>query len=410
MKWERAIILVDMDCFFAAVEQLDFPKLRDKPVAVTNGEQGTCIITSSYEARKYGIKTGMRLKEARKLCPSLIQSPSRTDRYIEISNKIMEALQAITPDIEIFSIDEAFLDITNCLHLYKTPSEAARKTQKIIYDVSGLSCSIGLSADKTTAKYAAKLKKPSGLVVIPPWEIEKTLANVKVTELCGIGENIGKFLARYGVIYCQDMAKIPISILAKRFGNVGRRIWLMCQGKDPEPVHTTIIPPKSIGHGKLLPPNTLNVETIKNYFLYMTEKVAARLRSNNMYAENFFIGMLNKDWKWIAIKYSTLVDTNDGKQIYLGCEKLLKEHPYHGVIRQVQITALNPQTNLRQLSLFDDTDTQENTLLLNLTIDNINQKFGNNSITKAALLNKSKIPDVIPWASNSIKRLSLGHL
>lgn len=402
MKWERAIILVDMNSFFAAVEQLDFPELRAKPVAITNGSNGTCIITCSYEARKYGIKTGMRLKEAKKICPSLIQMPSRTDRYIEISNKIMKALEAITPDIEVYSIDEAFLDITNCLHLYHSPIDAAKKVKKIIHEVSGLPCSIGLSGDKITAKYAAELKKPNGFVVIPPWEVEKTLANVKVTELCGIGENIGRFLARYGVIYCKDITKLPISILAKRFGNIGRRIWLMCQGKDSEPVHTTIAPAKSIGHGKLLPPNTHDVGLIKNYFLHMAEKVAARLRHGSMYAEKFFIGMLSKNFQWLAIKYNTLVATNDGQQIYTGCELLLNNHPAVGIIRQVQITALNPKSNYRQLDLFEDVEKTEKNHLLNLSIDNINQKFGDFAITKAALLNKSKIPYVIAWTAKSI--------
>jgi len=402
MKWKRAIILVDMNCFFAAIEQQDFPELRTKPIAITNGSQGTCIITCSYEARRYGIKTGMRLKEAKKLCPLLTQIPSRTDRYIEVSNKIMDALQAVTPDIEVFSIDEAFLDITNCLHLYNSPIDAGKRVKQIIHEVTGLPCSIGLSGDKTTAKYAAELQKPNGFVVIPPWESKNRLANVKVTELCGIGENIGRFLAKYGVFYCKDITNIPISILAKRFGNIGRRIWLMCQGKDPEPVQTAIAPPKSVGHGKLLPPNTHDVRTIKNYFLHMAEKVAVRLRYGNMYAKRFFIGMLNKNFKWIAIKYNAPIATNDGKQIYMGCELLLNDYPNLDIIRQVQITALNPQANYRQLDLFENIEETKSTHLINTVIDNINQKFGNFAISKAALLNKSKTPDVIAWTSQSI--------
>lgn len=384
MNWERAIILVDMNCFFAAVEQLDFPELRSKPIAVTNGSQGTCIITCSYEARKYGIKTGMRLKEAKKFCPSLIQVPSRIDRYTEISHKIMQALQGVTPDVEVFSIDEAFLDITNCLHLYRSSIDAAKKVRQIIQEVSGLPCSIGLGGDKTTAKYAAGLKKPNGLVVIPPWETQKRLADVRVTELCGIGANIGRFLARHGVFYCKDMIKIPASILTKRFGNTGLRIWLMCQGKDPEPVHTQVAPPKSIGHGKLLPPNTYNIEIIKNYFLYMAEKVAARLRHNNMYAERFFIGMLSKNFRWLAIKYNAPTATNDGKQIYFGCELLFKDHHNFGIIRQVQVTALGPHANWRQLDLFEDIEKTKSAYSLNLAVDRINQKFGNYAIIKAA--------------------------
>lgn len=119
--WQRAIILMDLDAFFASIEQLDYPELRGKPVAVTNGSQGTCIITCSYEARKYGIKTGMRLYDARKLCPGIIQCPSRPNRYTEISKNIMLALFNITPDIEVFSVDEAFLDVTGCQLLHGTP-------------------------------------------------------------------------------------------------------------------------------------------------------------------------------------------------------------------------------------------------------------------------------------------------
>lgn len=404
-KWKRAIILVDMNCFFAAIEQLDHPQWRKKPLVVTNGSMGTCIITSSYEARYYGIKTGMRLRQAMQLCPQLIHAPSRPERYTEISMLIMEALKQVTPDIEIFSIDEAFLDITKCLHLYESPIAAAKLVKKIIYKVSNLPCSIGLSGDKTTAKYAAESKKPNGFTVIPPWEAEQALANVKVTELCGIGNNIGRFLAQYDVIYCKDMMKLPIGILAKRFGNLGRKMWLMCQGKDPDPIHTEIGPPKSLGHGKILPPQTNDLETIKAYLMYMTEKVAARLRHNNMYSANFFIGIYSEVFGWLAIKYKTGNDTSDSKEIYQGCKKLLKQYPEPGIVRQVQITALTPKSNCRQLSLFDD-DNLKHTELLNNTIDNINNKFGSFTVASATLLNyfnstrgihlkKTKILDVI---------------
>lgn len=404
-SWKRAIILIDMNCFFAAVEQLDHPAWRTRPIAVTNGSLGTCIITSSYEARQYGIKTGMRIREAKKLCPHLIQAPSRPRRYAEISIKIMEALQQITPDIEIFSIDEAFLDISKCLHLYASPIDAAKQTQKIVHQVSGLPCSIGLSGDKTTAKYAAELKKPNGLTIIPPWEAEQTLANVRVNKLCGIGTNTTRFLAQHNVIYCKDMAKIPIGVLAKRFGNLGRRMWLMCQGKDPDPIHTTIAPPKSIGHGKVLPPKTSDLEVVKVNFFYMAEKVAWRLRHNHMYAGIFFIGMYAANWGWLAIKYKTLEATNDGKQIYFGCKKLLQDFPNSGIITQIQVTALNPQAHFKQLSLFD-TEESKNHEQLNIIIDSINQKFGDFTVSRASLLNKTKMPNVIApaWRPSGIRK------
>ena len=165
LPWVRAIALVDMNCFFAAVEQLDNAAWRKQPVAVTNGLLGTTIITSSYEARAFGVKTGMRLNKARELCPHLIQAPSRPDRYAALSTKIMAALQQITPDVEIYSVDEAFLDITHCQSLLGKPYSIGRRIKKAVYDTSGLYCSVGVSGDKTTAKFAAKQHKPDGLKI-----------------------------------------------------------------------------------------------------------------------------------------------------------------------------------------------------------------------------------------------------
>ena len=277
--WERAIILVDMNAFFASIEQLDFPELQGQPIGITNGWDGTTIITSSYEARAYGIRTGMRVKEARLLCRDFIQRPSRPKRYTKISSCIMKSLNAFTPDIEIFSVDEAFLDVTRCQKLLGSPPYIAELVRQKVIEVSdGLLCSVGVSGDKTTAKYAAKLKKPNGLTVIPPWESEETLRNVPVTKLCGIAKGIGSFLGQRGVYVCGDMKNLPIGVLAKRFGNLGRRIWFMAQGLDPEKVNINIQPPKSIGHGKVLPPNTKDINTIQIFLLHMSEKVAGRLR------------------------------------------------------------------------------------------------------------------------------------
>ncbi len=123
LHWQRAIILVDMNAFFASVEQLEHPEWRGRALAVTNGKQGSCVITCSYEARAFGIKTGMRLYEARRLCPDLVQVPANPERYIKVSRDIMEGLAALTPDMEIFSIDEAFLDVTRCQMLFGSPKK-----------------------------------------------------------------------------------------------------------------------------------------------------------------------------------------------------------------------------------------------------------------------------------------------
>jgi DNA polymerase-4 len=198
--WSRAMILVDMNAFFCSVEQVDYPELQGRPIGITNGAQGTCIITCSYEARAYGVHTGMRLKEAQRVCPGFLQVPARPERYAQVSTRIMEALSSITPDMEIFSVDEAFLDITHCQRLLGTPRQIARQVKQRVLEASaGVLCSIGVSGDKTTAKYAAKLNKPNGLTIIPPGMAQQTLSKAPVTELCGIAKGIGRYLAERGV-------------------------------------------------------------------------------------------------------------------------------------------------------------------------------------------------------------------
>jgi DNA polymerase-4 len=166
---------------------------RGRAIAITNGKQGTCIITSSYEARAFGIKTGMRLQEAKRLCKKLIQVPARPERYVEVSTAIMDGFYAMTPDVEIFSVDEAFLDVTNCQTLHGSPEKRGLMAKELVYQKSGLLCSVGVSGDKTTAKYAAKLVKPDGYVVIPPWESKAWLKDVDVTELSGIKRELVVF-------------------------------------------------------------------------------------------------------------------------------------------------------------------------------------------------------------------------
>ena len=402
--WPRIIILVDMNAFFASVEQHDCPEWRGRPVAITNGKVGTCIITSSYEARAYGIKTGMRLKQARQLCPDLIQCPARPERYAEVSSNIMSALLSITPDIEVFSVDEAFLDVTHCQQLFGSPENMAQLTKRVVFEASGVLCSVGVSGDKTTAKYAAKLNKPDGLTIVPPWESEQRLKDVAVTELCGIAKGIGRFLAARGVHVCGDMKQLPISVLAKRFGNPGRRIWYMCQGKDPDKIITNVAAPKSIGHGKVVPPNTMDKATILTYLLHMSEKVAARLRKHDMQAKQFFIGLLcSKDnlkvadsyrqTEWLSGQFKTALPTNDGNTIFNLCKKMLVDYWQQQGVHQVQITALKPQANHYQYELFQETNPQQDNC--NKVKDCINNQYGEFTIAPARLLNRSSMPNVI---------------
>jgi DNA polymerase-4 len=391
--WSRAIILVDMNAFFCSVEQIDHPELQGLPIGITNGSQGTCIITSSYEARAYGVRTGMRLKEAKQICPEFRQVPAHPERYAQVSSRIMEALADITPDLEIFSVDEAFLDVTHCQRLLGTPQQIAHRVKRAVSEATeGVVCSVGASGDKTTAKYAAKQQKPNGLTLIPPGQARSTLVDVPVTELCGIARGIGRYLAERGIYTCGDMQRLPIGEIGRRFGNPGRRIWLMTQGLDPDPVHTDVAAPKSIGHGKVMPPNTKDREVIDTFLLHMTEKVAARLRLHQFRATHFYIG-LRLEAGFLSRKYRCDPPTDHAPDILAMCENLLDNHWAGEGCFQVQVTALDPKPTDYQIDFLNPGEQQRDRL--NQAMDKINRRYGEFTLAPTRLLGRSKMPNVI---------------
>ena len=197
----------------------------------------------------------MRYVDAKSLCPTLIKQPSNPVRYAKISTNIMSIIKTISPDVEIFSVDEAFIDLTNCLNIYQTPMNAALILKDRIFKYENLPCSIGISTSKALAKFAAKMHKPNGITIIDPGRSKDILNNYPVTALCGVSTGIKKFLNTHNVYKCGDMKNIPISILGNKYGNIGRRIWLMAQGKDIDFVDINTKAPEVLWHGKVTIPN-----------------------------------------------------------------------------------------------------------------------------------------------------------
>ncbi len=390
--WSRIILHVDMDAFFAQIEQRDEPRYRGKPVCVTNGQLGSCIITCSYEARSFGIKTGMRLSEARQLCPQLIQCPSRPSVYASVSTQIMTILETVSPDLEVFSVDEAFIDLSRCRHLYTHAKAVGVHIQEAIFSATGLTCSVGVSGDKTTAKVASKRHKPNGVTVIPPWLSASTLAPLKVTDICGINKGIARFLAQYGVYYCGQMGTLPIDVMAKRFGYLGRRLWYMCLGQDPAPVTPHIQPPKSIGHGKVMPPDTQDRAVILSFLGHMAEKVAVRLRTHHMTSQQFYIGLKLREG-WLVETYKTVQATDDGALIFQLAKALVEQHWQGEGVFQCQVTALRVQLGSGQQDLFSPNANKASAV--NQVMDEVNQRYGVGGVVRAHCLQRLAMPDVI---------------
>jgi DNA polymerase-4 len=188
------------------------------------------------------------------------------------------------------------------------------------------------------------------------------------------------------------MEKLPIGVLAKRFGNPGRRIWYMCQGADPEPLQLNVPPPKSIGHGKVMPPNTRDRNVILTFLLHMSEKVAARLRRHTMVSKHFFIGLRGKH-EWIAAKKRSELPTDDSRVIMSLCRGLVEEQWRGQGVFQVQVTALSPYSVSGQMEMFTEADNRRQTT--NTAMDAVNERYGEFTLAPAKLVRRSDMPNVI---------------
>ncbi len=386
------IIHADMDAFYASVEIRERPELSDKPVVVGGSAQGRGVVSAAnYVARRFGIRSAMPMAQAIKRCAELVVLPVRMELYAQVSTQIQAIFHRYTPLIETLSLDEAFLDVTRCQRLMGPPAHIAELAKLMVFKASGLQCSVGVSGDKTTAKYAAKLNKPDGMTIIPPWEAEEVLRNVPVIELCGINQGIGAFLAARGVYTCGDMKQLPIGELGRRFGNPGRRIWLMAQGLDPEPVRSCLPAAKSIGHGKVLAPDTRDPAMLRTYLLHMSHRLGERLRANRLVAQQYLFG-LRLYRGWLRTIERSLLPCDDEMVIYRLGERWLERGWRGQGIWQLRIVALDPRSPCQD-DLFQRKHPRR--VRAHRAMDGINARYGAMTLTPARLLGRSSMPDVI---------------
>lgn len=281
MKDERVILHVDMDAFFASVEQRADPSLAGKPVMVCGGlESRTVVAAASYEAREYGVHAGMPLAVARVKCPDGIFIEGDPHKYVYTSIRINEIFREFCPRVEEFSIDESFLDATDIAERYGGPVEMARQIKQRIYERFGLTCSVGIAPNKILAKTASKLQKPDGLTVLNREDIPTKFHPLPVGKLYGVGEETARKLEMLGVRTIGELATVPVPVLRRVFGVVGELLRDAANGIDDSPVLTEAEqpPPKSVGHEHTFFRDTLDTELVNSALLGLCSKVGRRLR------------------------------------------------------------------------------------------------------------------------------------
>ena len=401
----KIIVCVDMDAFFASVEQRDNPALRDKPIAVTGAGERTIITTSSYEARGYGVKTGMTVYEAKRLCPHIILVVGNNQKYAQACTTLQEICLRFTPDCETYSIDEIFLDITGSHHLFNGPESLARAIKGTVRNELGITCTVGIGPNILIAKLASDLAKPDGLRWIDEDTVPSVLEALPVKKLWGIGSHTEEKLRAMGISTCGELGRAPLSLLTKKFGVIGERLQAMGNGKLERPLEVVAPETKSIGHSITLPKDIWKREEIIPCLLRLSERVGRRVRRYGYKGKKITLTVRYADFKTFTRRTTLPASTNDTGEIYRSAVAILDDIRLRTSVRLfgISLSALGKDDN--QMALFQDPD-REKRAAMTRAMDAVNDKFGEHSITFGATISEEKDHKVISpaWRPSGVRK------
>jgi DNA polymerase-4 len=389
---QLSIIHLDLDAFFASVEQRDNSAYQGKPLIVggISGGKGNSnrgvVCAASYEARQYGVHAGMPIWEARQKCPQGIFVPSQMNKYLKASKKFFQICSNYTPLIEPLSVDELFLDVSGCESLFGSSECIGRKIKERVWQELGLKVSVGIAENKFLAKIATNLGKPDGFYIISSEDIQKILYPLPVSSLWGIGKKTEELLKKSGIYLVEQLARMPDSILENLLGKNGKKIKLLAQGIDESPV----TPPsevKSIGRETTFPTNItekailikelLKISQIVGYTArkkgYKGRTITLKIRFHNFITFNKSKSLENPT-HLDDIIFKTVIELLDKLRLKKGGVRLLG----------IRLSNLIPGSKINQLKFVRDK--KDKLEQLSQSLDKIREKFGSKSITRASLL------------------------
>ena len=407
----RTILHIDMNAFFASVEQQANPELRGKPIAVVGGGGRTVITTSSYEARAKGVKTGMAIWEGKRCCPELIVVVGDNRKYTHTSTKINEIYRDYTPEVEAFSIDESWLDVTHSLSIFGSAENIAYLIKARIRHSFGITCSVGIAPNKLLAKLASDIQKPDGLTVIKPENVASVLERMPIKELCGIGRKMERSLNMLSIYTCGELGRCDEARLTRKFGIIGKRLKEMGQGVDNSPViqYGEEEAVKSVGHSRTLERDIDDPAEIRRFLLQLSEMVGSRARRYGVSGKTVHVYVRYADFFSSWGKQTTLKNyINQSDDIYKAALSILTTVELEQPVRLLGVCLSNLKQQAEQLPLFED---ERKKLFATQAMDKANDRYGSMAVTFATLLpDKEKSGShVIPpsWRPDGIKNVDV---
>jgi DNA polymerase-4 len=398
---KRVVLHIDMNAFFASIEQRSNPFLRGRPVAVVGAGKRTVVTTASYEARSFGVRTGMNMREARVACPHLVIVRGDNRKYIDASKRMIGILKGFSPFVEPYSIDEAFVDLTG---VGPAPRETALKVKEKIREALGITCSIGIGPNKLVAKLASDMQKPDGLVVIEEGDVKGVLERLPVEGLSGIGRRLASALDSMGIKTCGELSRYPASLLRQRFGITGERLKQMAQGIDRSPVSTEDAEPKSIGHSMTLPADVHDRGILKVYILRLSHMASERARREGVSGSRVSLTIRYPDFHTFGKIMALPYPTNDTHDVYRAACTVLGSIRLRCPVRLVGV-CISSLARHKTLPLFPSDRKKADALE---AIDGLNRRFGEDTVAWASLKDghgdagKGVIPPSWrPWGARS---------
>jgi DNA polymerase-4 len=390
----RTVMHLDMDAYFASVEQQCNPALRGKPIAVIGSGSRTVVTTASYEARKSGVKTGMTVFDVRRLCPEIIFVEGNSTKYTDTCAELARLYRQFTPLVEVFSVDEAFLDVTGSLALFGSARTIAQHIKKKIKRSFGLTCSAGIAPNKLLAKLASDLHKPDGLVEIAPAEVSAFLEGLPVSKLCGIGEKLAGKLSALGIHTCGELGRTAPLLLRYRFGIIGEVLHRMGKGEDESPVVALGSEPdaKSIGHSMTFSRDIIQQNILEAYLLQLAEMVGRRVRNSGFLGRTVSLTIRYADFTTFSRQRSLRDPVQGSLEIYRAAQQILRSVRLQQAVRLLGVSLSSLSRYAGQMPLFPE---ERRWQTITRTMDRINNKHGDFAITWGSLLNRYHHPDVI---------------
>jgi len=379
------ILHVDMDAFFAAIEQLDQPELRGKAILVGyDGPRGV-VTTASYEARRFGCHSAQPMAVARRLCPHAVIVPVRGQRYREVSRQVFDILHDITSQVEPLSIDEAFLDVSDCTRMLGDATAIAHLIRRRIAETTQLTASVGVAPNKFLAKLASDMHKPDGLTIIEPHDIDRILLPLPVTKIWGVGPAAAERMAQLGVKTIADLRHIPLPRLTKHFGSAGEHFHQLAHGIDSRRV-TPDQQAKSIGEENTFIQDVADVEHVRAVLLGHVEQVARRLRRHRLIARRITVKIRFGDFQTITRSTTLRAPTDVTRELWQEAAQLFDRWTAgeFAPVRLIGATASHLTAGQEQMSLFEDPAHQRQRRL-DAATDEIARRFGKSMIQRGGM-------------------------